>query len=98
MGWVVVVESDEEAVPCAVSSLCVYLGELKGVIFVGGMCANALHHVLNDRFEVLWFVTGVASHEEGESLSVVRITAVEMEGLGSCSVCKGDGCCMGFNA
>ena len=46
----------------------------------------------------MWLVIGVASHKEGEMLSVVRVEAVDMEGLGSCSVSKGDECCLGFCA
>jgi len=47
----------------------------------------------------MWYVTGVVSHEEGELLSVVRVEAVDMDGLlGSSSVSKGGGCCPGFCA
>ena len=42
VSWVVGVEYDEETAPCVVSSFCIYLGEVKGIVFIVGLCAYAL--------------------------------------------------------
>jgi hypothetical protein len=65
VGGVVNGEFDEEAPPSVVTSFGVYLGKVERVVVFVGTLANAAEDVLDDPFEVLWFVAWVAGHEEG---------------------------------
>ena len=66
VGGVVNGESNEETPPSVVNSFGVHLGKVECVVVFVGIRANISEDVLDNPFEVLWFVAWVAGHKQGE--------------------------------